>query len=227
MSPSVKHMFDQISNYYDVMNRVLTAGRDIRWRRRAVKLIKTDRALNVLDICAGTGDFIKKCSKYIPIKNRVVGDFSFKMLSHSQKKSTNSVIQMDALDLPLKSGTFDLVLNGFGMRNLDCVDAGLQEVNRILVDGGEFLTLEFFKPSTCVPKVFYRYVAPVILPLPSIIFKKDAPAYKYLVNSINTFLTVDEYVERCKENGFTIKRLVPCDAGIAHIVYIQKVRNAE
>ncbi|MGL1936809.1 MAG: ubiquinone/menaquinone biosynthesis methyltransferase [Fibrobacterales bacterium] len=225
MSPVVKNMFDGISTYYDVMNRILTAGRDVRWRKKAVRLIKADTPLTVLDLCGGTGDFMEKCSEHIEIGARVLGDFSFNMLSHAQKKEQSRAVQLDALNLPLKSGMFDLVLNGFGMRNLDDLSLGLTEIHRVLKDEGEFLTLEFFKPSHCFPKVFYRYVAPVVLPLPSLLFKKDAPAYKYLVNSIHAFVTVEEYTKQCQAHGFIVKSVVPCDGGIAHIVYLQKGSN--
>jgi demethylmenaquinone methyltransferase / 2-methoxy-6-polyprenyl-1,4-benzoquinol methylase len=109
------------------------------------------------------------------------------------------------------------------MRNLDDLSLGISEVNRVLKDGGEFLTLEFFKPTQFLPTIFYRYIAPLVLPLPSIVFRKDAPAYKYLVNSIHGFVTVDEYANKCKEHGFDVKKIVSCDGGIAHIVYLKKV----
>jgi len=227
MSASVKKMFDSISDYYDIMNHLLTAGRDIRWRKRAVKLVTSTKTTRVLDLCGGTGDFSQEFSKNNPVSLQLIGDFSFNMLTYAQKKNKVRTIQLDALNLPLKKNTFDLVMNGFGMRNLDCLDQGLKEVERVLEVDGDFITLEFFKPSRCIPKVFYKYLAPVVLPLPSLIFRKDAPAYKYLVRSIHAFVTVEEYSKRCEDAGFVIKNIIPCDGGIAHIVHVQKGEKSE
>ena len=140
----VRGMFDRIAPVYDVMNRVMTAGLDRRWRRlAAVEVVwPGDR---VLDACCGTGDLAVEAEQR---GGRVVGlDFSERMLERARKKSgAIEWVRGDALALPFEDGTFDAATVGFGVRNLADLEGGLRELARVLRPGGKLAVLEITRP---------------------------------------------------------------------------------
>jgi demethylmenaquinone methyltransferase/2-methoxy-6-polyprenyl-1,4-benzoquinol methylase len=215
-------MFDGISRKYDFLNHFLSLGRDIRWRKRAVKQLPAGTE-SILDLCGGTGDFLMEAQKVLPQAKGVVADFSFGMLAVCRKKFPETpTLQLDAMKTPLGSETFHSALNAFGMRNLDCTQTGIKEANRILTPGGYFITLEFFKPSNPISFVFYKILAPAFIPIFGAFFSGRKSAYEYLVRSIRGFLTVADYGKLCEDSGFHVKKIGVCDFGIAHIVVCQK-----
>src|SRR5919197_3091447 len=140
----VRTMFDRIAPVYDVMNRVMTAGLDRRWRRLAVREVvwPGDR---VLDVCCGTGDLAVEAERR---GGRVVGlDFSERMLERARRKSgTIEWVPGDALNIPFADDEFDAATVGFGVRNLDDLDRGLGELWRVLEPGGKIAVLEITRP---------------------------------------------------------------------------------
>lgn len=220
----VRKMFDEISSRYDFLNHTLSCFQDIRWRRaccRELKRVKPGRRL--LDLCGGTGDFAVTYEKFNGRQDvAVLGDFSYGMLQGAVGKKTSAVpVQLDAMKMPFADKTFDVVLNGFGMRNLPNAEAGLKESARVLDEGGYLQVLEFFSPRNFFNKFFYKVLAPLFIPVLGAFFsKKDA--YEYLVNSVIQFLSVEDFVKLAEKNGFELVHAKPCFWGVAYRVLLKK-----
>jgi demethylmenaquinone methyltransferase / 2-methoxy-6-polyprenyl-1,4-benzoquinol methylase len=232
MSEQVQKMFDGIAHKYDFLNHFLSAGRDIRWRKKAIRYLKTHQLFktenNVLDVCGGTGDFLLETASVIPVNKGIVLDFSRGMLNVCAQKfktleqNSFGVVQADALHFPLDE-KYSLILNAFGMRNLDDTSLGIQEVSRFLEEKGVFITLEFFRPSHFFPRFFYESLAPLFIPLFGAVFSGKKEAYEYLIRSIRGFKTVPEYQKMIESHQMKVLSVMPCDFGIAHIVIAQKI----
>ena len=218
MSKAVQEMFDRISGGYDTLNHVLSARRDLVWRRKAVELLPKHRH-RILDLCGGTGDFlIAAHAAGIATAHSRVADFSFGMMVPLPSKGLPPGIQADALRLPFKDASFDAVLCGFGMRNLDDLGAGVSEVSRVLRPGGTFVTLEFFRPTTMAAKIFYGGVAPVAIPFVGRAFGSSREAYDYLVRSIRRFVPAQGYAKLMVDKGFRDVRTRSLDLGLCYAV---------
>ncbi len=179
----VRGMFDRIAPVYDVMNHLMTAGLDRRWRRLAVRAVvwPGDR---VLDACCGTGDLAIEAERR---GGRVVGlDFSARMLERARPKSgTIEWVQGDALDLPFDDATFDAATVGFGVRNLRDLGLGLSELARVLRPGGHVAVLEITRPQGIL-RPFFRVWFEVLVPLAGRILP-GGKAYTYLPASVRRF----------------------------------------
>jgi len=218
LSKAVQEMFDRISGGYDTLNHVLSARRDIAWRRKAVAMLPK-RQQRILDLCGGTGDFlIAARAAGIATAQSRVADFSFGMMVPLPAKGLPPGIQADALKMPFKDATFDTVLCGFGMRNLDDLAGGVEEISRVLKPGGTFVTLEFFKPTTPAAKVFYGVVAPVAIPFVGKLFGSSREAYDYLVRSIRKFVPAKGYAALMADKGFQNVRVRSLDLGLCYAV---------
>jgi len=218
MSQAVQTMFDRISPRYDLLNHVLSARRDIAWRKTAVTYLP-DTPSRILDLCGGTGDFLLTAKRAGRASDSSrVADFAFGMMSPLASKGLPTGIQADALRLPFRDGSFDAVTCGFGMRNLDDLHAGAREIRRVLKPGGTFVTLEFFRPETFVARTFYAGIAPLMIPLMGRILGSRREAYEYLVTSIRRFSTVGAYGQILSESGFRVEILRSLDFGLCHAV---------
>jgi len=195
---AVQGMFDRIAPVYDVMNRVMTAGLDQRWRKLAVREVvwPGDR---VLDACCGTGDLAVEAERR---GGRVVGlDFSPKMLERARKKSgAVEWIQGDALALPFPDGDFDAVTVGFGVRNLADLESGLKELARVLRPGGKLAVLEITRPRGLL-KPFFRLWFDVLVPLAGRVLP-GGKAYTYLPASVRRFPGPDDLSALFESAGF-------------------------
>ena len=216
-------MFDQIHKRYDMLNHLMSAGRDVAWRKKCCKKLPKKENAVVLDLCGGTGDFSLTFKRILgEPKFSVVGDFAGKMLSVAAQKNSSLIpIQMDATNIPLANGSVDIILNGFGMRNIQSLDLAFSETFRVLKQGGNFATLEFFKPEKKIAKFFYQKIAPLVIPFAGMMFSKRN-AYRYLVLSILNFITPKEYVAKARAAGFTLRTIKSLDGGLAHIVLLEK-----
>ena len=223
MSRQIRTMFDQIHKRYDLLNHMMSAGRDIAWRKKCCKRLPKRENAVVLDLCGGTGDFLLAFKKIIgEPRLAIVGDFAGKMLSVAvQKNSALIPIQMDATDIPLADGSVDFILNGFGMRNIQNLDLAFSEAFRVLKHGGYFATLEFFKPEKRIAKLFYRKIAPLAIPFAGMLLSKRN-AYRYLVLSILNFMNPGEYAAKARQAGFTLRSINSLDGGLAHIILLEK-----
>lgn len=242
----VRAMFDEIANRYDFLNHSLSCFQDVFWRRACCKdlrrVLMSDRncsnkvgargkncsrknspRVRLLDLCGGTGDFAVTYEKYNGTPDvAILGDFSFGMLQGSSgKKTCAKPVQLDAMKMPFPDGAFDVILNGFGMRNLPNACGGLRESARVLNDGGYLQILEFFSPRNAFNKFFYKVLAPLFIPVMGAFFSKR-DAYEYLVNSVLQFLPVADFVKLAEENGFELVHVKPCFFGVAYRVLLRK-----
>jgi demethylmenaquinone methyltransferase/2-methoxy-6-polyprenyl-1,4-benzoquinol methylase len=197
-SEEVRTMFDRIAPVYDVMNRVMTAGLDRRWRRLAVREVvwPGDR---VLDACCGTGDLAVEAERR---GGRVVGlDFSEQMLARARGKSgTIEWVRGDALSLPFGDDDFDAATVGFGVRNLDDLDRGLRELWRVLRPEGKVAVLEITRPRGLL-RPFFRIWLDAMIPLAGR-FIPGGKAYTYLPASVRRFPGPQDLSRLLEQAGF-------------------------
>lgn len=226
----VRKMFDEISGRYDFLNHSLSCFQDILWRRACCKEIHKELARcgknsrgRLLDLCGGTGDFAVTYEKFNgPQERAVLGDFSYGMLKGAEGKKTSAApVQLDAMKMPFGEATFDVVLNGFGMRNVPDAAGALRESARVLDVGGYLQILEFFSPRNSFNKFFYKVLAPLFIPVMGAFFSKR-DAYEYLVNSVLNFLPVMDFVKLAEKNGFELVHIKPCFWGVAYRVLLKK-----
>jgi demethylmenaquinone methyltransferase/2-methoxy-6-polyprenyl-1,4-benzoquinol methylase len=196
---SVRTMFDRIAPVYDVMNRVMTAGLDVRWRRlaAAAAVRKGDR---VLDAACGTGDLAIADMK--AGAGKVTGlDFSEQMLERARKKNAAiEWIQGDMLALPFADETFDAATVGFGVRNVDDLELGLRELRRVLRPGGRLAILEITQPRGAL-RPFYSLWFDRVVPLLGKVLP-GGDAYTYLPASVKRFPTAERLADLLREAGF-------------------------
>jgi demethylmenaquinone methyltransferase / 2-methoxy-6-polyprenyl-1,4-benzoquinol methylase len=223
----VADMFNNIASDYDFLNHFLSAGIDILWRKKAIRLLKKHKPETILDVATGTADFAIEALKLNPIK--VTGiDISEKMLEMGrikieQKKLTNKIELhcADSENIPFNDSSFDAVTVAFGVRNFENLDKGLNEMHRILKKGGVAVVLEFSKPDYFPVKQLYGLYFNHILPVIGKIVSKDNRAYEYLPESVNAFPYGKKFCEKMKTAGFTDCMQHKLTFGIASI-YIAK-----
>jgi demethylmenaquinone methyltransferase / 2-methoxy-6-polyprenyl-1,4-benzoquinol methylase len=195
---AVEAMFDRISPVYDPMNRLMTAGLDRRWRRLTVRATVRpgDR---VLDACCGTGDLALEAQR---AGGRVTGlDFSERMLERARRKSTAvEWMRGDMLALPFSNGSFDVVTVGFGIRNVEDLEAGLRELARVLRRGGRLGCLEITRPRGAL-RPFFAVWFDGLVPLAGKVLPGGA-AYSYLPASVRRFPGPQDLGEAMRRAGF-------------------------
>jgi demethylmenaquinone methyltransferase/2-methoxy-6-polyprenyl-1,4-benzoquinol methylase len=198
-SEGVRRMFDRIAPFYDVMNKVMTAGLDRRWRKATIReTVKPgDR---VLDACCGTGDLA--VAARAAGAGEIVGvDFSEQMLERARRKDPElEWIQADVLALPFEDASFDAVVVGFGVRNVEDLEAGIRELRRVLRPGGRLGILEITTPRGPL-KVFYKLWFDRIVPLLGRVLP-GGDAYTYLPASVRRFPGPEDLAELLRTSGF-------------------------
>ncbi len=216
---AARNMFDRIAPTYDLLNRVLSAGIDERWRARAMAELERAPAGPVLDLCAGTMDLAAMIGRARPRERVVAVDFSAAMLDAGRQKAPRAeVVVADAASLPFGDGVFAAALCGFGMRNLADPRRGAREVRRVLSPGGMFITLELFRPAHLAARAFHHAYAKVVLPALGGLVSGDRGAYRYLARSMAGFLTREEYERMLRELGFDGVTGFDLTLGVASIV---------
>jgi len=224
---AVRGMFDSIAPRYDLLNHVLSANVDRVWwwrtaRRFRAVLAQPDAA--VLDICCGTGDLTLALLKLRPQGARPVlaADFSHAMLSRGAKKfaalrpgAPYAVpVEADALHLPLRESSMDLIVTAFGFRNLANYEAGLREFHRVLKPGGRLGILDFSEPGGLIGKVYAVYFRRVLPAIGRLVCGK-AGAYNYLPASVGNFPPPGEMLELMRQVGYAECAWQPYTFGIA------------
>jgi demethylmenaquinone methyltransferase/2-methoxy-6-polyprenyl-1,4-benzoquinol methylase len=194
----VRAMFDRIAPVYDVMNRVMTAGLDQRWRRATARAVVREGDA-VLDAACGTGDLAVACAR---AGGRVTGlDFAERMLERARRKAPDlEWIQGDMLDLPFDGETFDAATVGFGVRNVADLELGLRELRRVLRPEGRLAILEITRPRG-VLRPFYSLWFDRLVPLLGKLLPGGA-AYTYLPASVKRFPDVDALAVLLRSVGF-------------------------
>ena len=201
-------MFDSISGKYDFLNHFLSLGIDIRWRKKAVKMLAEGNPKVILDVATGTGDFAIETLKLSP--TQVIGvDISEGMLEVGRQKMKargyDQIIDMrlaDSENLPFEENKFDAVIVAFGVRNFENLERGLAEMKRVLRPGGRMIVLEFSKPRAFPFKQLYNFYFKFILPKIGRLISQDKAAYTYLPESVRAFPDGPEFVTILKRLGF-------------------------
>jgi demethylmenaquinone methyltransferase/2-methoxy-6-polyprenyl-1,4-benzoquinol methylase len=179
----VARMFDSISGKYDFLNHFLSLGIDIRWRKKAVKMLAEGNPKIILDVATGTGDFAIETLKLSP--TQVIGvDISPGMLEVGRQKMKDrgydQIIDLqlaDSENLPFEENKFDAVIVAFGVRNFENLERGLSEMKRVLRPGGKMIVLEFSKPRMFPFKQLYNFYFKFILPKIGRLISRDKAAY--------------------------------------------------
>ncbi|MBL4905217.1 MAG: bifunctional demethylmenaquinone methyltransferase/2-methoxy-6-polyprenyl-1,4-benzoquinol methylase UbiE [Flavobacteriaceae bacterium] len=219
----VAQMFDNISENYDDLNRVISFGIDVKWRKKVVAIIGKSNPKQLLDIATGTGDLAIMLASLQP--DKIIGlDISKGMLNVGKEKiakaNLSEMIEMqvgDSENMPFNDNTFDAITVSFGVRNFANLDKGLQEIKRVLKPGGTFVVLETSVPTKFPYKQGYRFHSSVILPLVGRLFSKDKVAYSYLSESANSFPFGKKFNNILLKNGFSTAVDKPVTFGVASI----------
>jgi demethylmenaquinone methyltransferase / 2-methoxy-6-polyprenyl-1,4-benzoquinol methylase len=188
----IAQMFNNISHRYDLLNRVLSLGIDIRWRKKAIQILQRHNPSTVLDVATGTADFAIAAATDNQYKITGV-DISEQMLAVGKKKIEKlgltdkiSLQKGDSENLQFQDNFFDAVIVSFGVRNFENLEKGMTEIRRVLRPGGLLIVLEFSKPSGPF-KYIYNFYFKYILPTVGKIISRDTAAYRYLPDSVDAF----------------------------------------
>ena len=224
----VAQMFDTISGNYDGLNRVISFGIDIKWRKKVLQLVSDKNPKTVLDIATGTGDLAILMTK--TTAERIVGlDISAGMLDVGRKKieaqKLSDKIEMilaDSENMPFENDTFDAITVAFGVRNFETLEKGLAEILRVLKPNGIFVILETSVPEKTPYKQGYTFYSRNILPLIGKLFSKDDSAYQYLSESASVFPYGEVLNNILRKIGFIDVVSLPQTFGVATIYSASK-----
>ncbi len=224
----IEKMFDSISVEYDLLNRILTFGSDIRWRKKIVSIARKSNPKKILDIATGTADIAIELSKIDD--SEIIGvDISQKMLDLGRnkintKKLSNQIIleSGDAEKLIYTDETFDIVTIGFGVRNFQNLKVGLKESYRVLKNGGVLIILETSVPKNSIIKYFYLLFSRTFIPLLGLIFSKDKLAYNYLQKSAEKFPSGKQFKLILEKCDFQNVNIIPQMLGATSIYVANK-----
>ena len=216
-SSEIRGMFGRIAHRYDLLNRVLSLGRDVSWRRTVAQRVAAARPERVLDVCTGTGDLALAMHGM----NVIGADFCLPMLREAQSKSLSGkrplpLCAADALCLPIADESVDVVTVAFGARNFTDLDVGLSELARVLRPGGELLVLEFSRPRGPMAPVlgwWMRNVPPRVGRFVS----GDPEAYTYLPASVSTFAEGGELCRAMEAAGLSDVQVLRLTGGVASL----------
>jgi demethylmenaquinone methyltransferase/2-methoxy-6-polyprenyl-1,4-benzoquinol methylase len=205
----VAQMFDKIAGRYDFLNRFLSAGIDVGWRKKAIKELRTLKPQNVLDIATGTGD-VAILTHQLLKPNKIVGiDISEGMLDLGKKKIeklqlTNKIelLAGDSENIKFNDNYFDAATVAFGVRNFENLEQGLDEILRVIKPGGKLVVLEFSKPKQKLFKGLYNLYMQNIAPAVVSVFSKNKKAYKYLNDSVQQFPEGKDFLDILSTVGF-------------------------
>jgi len=224
----VTHMFDGISKSYDLLNRIITLGIDVLWRKRVVKLLQKEQPKSILDIATGTGDLVLELAKINA--DKIIGlDISPGMLEIGKQKVKNKQLE-DRIDmqlgdseaLPFDKETFDGVTIAFGVRNFENLELGLQEIFRVLKPNGALVVLETAVPQNRLLRSLYSLYTQKIMPFIGKLFSKDPSAYQYLSNSAAIFPCGEQFNNILRKNGFIEVEDFPQTLGVSSIYFARK-----
>lgn len=201
-------MFDNIAHRYDFLNRSLSMGIDIIWRKKAIAQLKELKPKTILDVATGTGDFALEAMSLNPDKITGV-DISVGMLELGKekiaKKNLSDRIEMvvgDSENLPFEDNTFDAATVAFGVRNFENLQKGLADINRVLRPGGKLVVLELSTPKKFPIKQLFGFYFNNILPIFGKMLSKDDSAYTYLPESVNAFPDGEDFKKVMTGAGF-------------------------
>jgi ubiquinone/menaquinone biosynthesis methyltransferases len=205
----VEKMFDRIAPRYDLLNRVLSLGIDVQWRKRAISYLKPGKPQEILDVATGTADVAILLAKILKPKKVVGIDIANQMLELGRQKigarDLGEVITLETGDserLRFADASFDAVTVAFGVRNFENLEQGLSEICRVLRPGGRAVVLEFSKPHIFPFKQLYNAYFRYVLPLIGRLTSRDMRAYTYLFESVQAFPEGNQFTAILTKTGF-------------------------
>lgn len=228
-SRTIRVMFDRISPRYDLLNRILSLGLDLKWRHRAVTMLGNLRGKTALDLCCGSGDFIAILLKRYRSDVTVIGvDFARRMLDIARRRfaaadsSRYILCQGDALALPCRDGAVDAVTLGFGIRNIADKPTALKEIHRVLRPGGRLAIIEPSIPKHRLWRALFSFYFGKVMPFVGGIISGDRGAYRYLHDSVAAFPDPDDFVAMMRSAGFVNAAAIPQTFSTAMIYFAEK-----
>ena len=220
----VAEMFDNISPKYDFLNRLLSGGIDIYWRRKAISFLKKEQPKLILDIATGTGDLALEAVRQLKPQKVIGVDISEGMLAigreKMQKLGMENVIELqmgDSEKLLFEDNKFDAVIVSFGVRNFEHLEKGLTDMLRVMKPNGTCLIVEFSQPKSLIIKTLYNIYNSTLLPFIGKIVSKDSSAYTYLPASVKAFPEGQDFLNIFEKVGFNNTKCVPLTFGICSI----------
>jgi demethylmenaquinone methyltransferase/2-methoxy-6-polyprenyl-1,4-benzoquinol methylase len=224
----VTQMFDTISGNYDNLNRVISFGIDVKWRKKVLKIVSDKKPKVILDIATGTGDLAILMAQ--TNAEKIIGlDISAGMLEVGKKKvedkNLSNIIELvlgDSENMPFDDNYFDAITVGFGVRNFENLEKGFAEILRVLKPNGVFVILETSVPDKFPYKQGYNFYSKNILPLIGKLFSKDNDAYGYLSESAATFPYGEALNNILRKTGFIDVVAMPQTFGVATIYSASK-----
>lgn len=196
-------MFARIAPHYDVMNRLMTAGLDVSWRRELIQRAQLAPNARVLDIGTGTGDIATAIRQQYPNALTIAADYTFEMMDAGKQKGRALLwSSADALQLPFAGEMFDAVVSGFLLRNVTDLDRALREQYRVLKTGGRWVALDTTRPEKNLFSPFIQFHLQTIIPTLGRFITGQAGAYAYLTTSTKNFLRAEDLAEHARKAGF-------------------------
>ncbi len=222
-------MFDAIAPRYDLLNHVLSAGLDRRWRARAIAELGLPPRARVLDLCTGTGDLAVAAISQTPGASVVGIDFAGQMLRLARAKVSAldppppiALVQGDGTRIPLADASCDAATIGFGIRNVVDPARALAEIARVLRPGSRLAILEFGQPRIPGIRTLYSWYFRYLLPLVGRMISKHRSAYSYLPASVGSFPPPAEFAAIIAATGFSQVRAVPLTFGIVYLYIAER-----
>lgn len=206
----VQEMFNSIAPGYDRLNRIVSFGLDLGWRRDVAHETWALECEQILDVCSGTGDLAIELCRFWKGQAHIDGvDFSHEVVEIGKKKIAKlgmqeyiQLVEGDAMHLPFEDDTFDALTIGFGFRNIQDRERALREFYRVVKPGGMFVCLEVTQPAKAIKPFYYFYMLKIV-PEIAHIMGQDMQAYKYLGQSIKAFPGVEKFSKFIKSTGWT------------------------
>jgi demethylmenaquinone methyltransferase/2-methoxy-6-polyprenyl-1,4-benzoquinol methylase len=224
----VTEMFDNIAANYDLLNRTLTFGMDVLWRRHAINLLRPYAPQVIADIATGTGDFAVEAMRLKP--KQIIGiDISQEMLrlgaEKMQRKNIQHIVEMrlgDSEHLVLEDNSVDAITVGFGVRNFQDLEKGMSEILRVLRPGGAVVILEPSFPTQFPLKQLFTLYFRVFTPIVGRLISGDNAAYKYLPESVRAFPNGTVFTDICRKVGFKKAAYKPLTFGSCSLYLLEK-----
>ena len=222
----IANMFDAIAPRYDLLNRVLSAGIDRRWRAEAIRSLQLTGRETLLDVCTGTADVALEARKRRPGgAAHVIGvDFAGTMLSHGYRKvrlagqaARIALLRGDAMRLPVRDASVDAASVAFGIRNVQRPEVACAEMARALRPGGRLAILEFGVPRLPGISTLYLWYFRYLLPVVGRVVSGHKVAYSYLPASVGTFPLPDAFIDMLRQAGFDDVHANPLSLGIVYL----------
>jgi demethylmenaquinone methyltransferase/2-methoxy-6-polyprenyl-1,4-benzoquinol methylase len=200
----VQAMFARIAPHYDRMNRLMTAGQDVRWRQEAIRQAALPPGGRLLDLGAGTGDLAAEAQRQFPSSTVIAADFTLEMMQfgRSLKDASLAWSGADALHLPFVDSSFDAVVSGYLLRNVSDLPQALAEQYRVLKPGGRLVALDTTRPPRSLLSPLINFHLHTIIPALGRLLTGEAEAYTYLPDSTRQFLSAEQLAVHLVQTGF-------------------------